>query len=335
MIWSRWVQVAMWLLSSVGPRLRNLVRGAGRHDFAILPRGGLEIWHWSTDAAIRAVRAAVVVCGLFAITLEGIGNLQIATFAAFGSFATLVLASFGGTRRDKFLAHTALALAGCVLLTIGTAVSGSAALGAIVTVPIAFAVFFAGIAGPNAASAATAVLLGYVLPAASPGTISMVPDRLAGWLLASVLGTAAVLVTTRGPGQDGLRVAASRLAMRLAELLDAALSGAANGDHLESAMQGKVELLAVFNARPYKPIGLAAADEALGSAAELLEWCTSIAATWRANGSICPTPTRPTASCSRRPRRCSETPRRCSRADARRRTSSGSTGPATGACRGS
>ena len=156
----------------------------------------------------------MIVSGLFALTLEVIGNVQMATFTAFGSFATLVLASFGGTRRDKLVAHTALALTGCVLLTIGTAVSGSAALGAIVTVPIAFAVFFAGIAGPNAASAATAVLLGYVLPAASPGTISMVPDRLAGWLLASVVGTAAVLATSRGPGQDQLRAAASRLAVR-------------------------------------------------------------------------------------------------------------------------
>jgi hypothetical protein len=199
-----------------------------------------------------------------------------ATFAAFGGFATLVLASFGGSRRDKLVAHTWLAVSGSVLLTIGTAVSGSAALGAIVTVPIAFAVFFAGIAGPNAASAATAVLLGYVLPAASPGTISMVPDRLAGWWLASVVGTAAVLATSRGPGQDQLRAAASLLATRLADYLDAALSGVANGDQLASAVEGKHELLAQFNWRPYKPTGLGASDAALASASELLEWCTSM-----------------------------------------------------------
>jgi uncharacterized membrane protein YccC len=233
-------------------------------------------WTWSTEAAVRAVRATVVVCGLFAITLEGIGNLQMATFAAFGGFATLVLASFGGTRRDKLVAHTALAVSGSVLLTIGTAVSGSAALGAIVTVPIAFAVFFAGIAGPNAASAATAVLLGYVLPAASPGTMSTVPDRLAGWWLASVVGTAAVLATSRGQGHDELRVAASKLAARLAQNLDAALAGVATREHLEAAIDAKHDLLAKFNARPYKPTGLAASDEALASASELLEWCTSM-----------------------------------------------------------
>jgi membrane associated rhomboid family serine protease len=48
---------------------------------------------WSVPAARRAVRAVVVVCGLFALTDQAMGNLQIATFAAFGGFATLVLAA--------------------------------------------------------------------------------------------------------------------------------------------------------------------------------------------------------------------------------------------------
>ena len=55
---------------------------------------------WSVPAFLRAVRAAVLVPGLFAFTSQVIGNLQMATFAAFGGFATLVLASFGGNRRD-------------------------------------------------------------------------------------------------------------------------------------------------------------------------------------------------------------------------------------------
>ena len=172
---------------------------------------------WSVPAALRAVRAVVVVCGLFALTDQVIGNLQMATFAAFGGFATLVLASFGGTRRDKLLAHVALALAGSVLLTIGTAVSSSTVLAALVTVPVTFAVFFAGIAGPNAAAGVTGALLAYVLPAASRGTMSMVPDRLAGWWLASVAGTAAVLLLSPRPEESALRRAASKLAAALAD----------------------------------------------------------------------------------------------------------------------
>jgi uncharacterized membrane protein YccC len=232
----------------------------------------------STPAALRAVRATVVMAGLFAITYKLIGNLQIATFAAFGSFATLVLSSFGGTRRDKLLAHAALAVAGSVLLSIGTAVSSSTLLAATVTVPVTFAVFFSGVAGPNAASGTTGALLAYVLPAASPGTIAMIPDRLAGWWLASAAGTVAVLVLSPRPGADGLRRAASGAAAALAEETEAALEGPVGEERLAAAVTAKHELLASFNATPHSPLGLARADRALANVVNLLEWCTALLA---------------------------------------------------------
>jgi len=227
---------------------------------------------------MRAVRAVVVVCGLFALTDKVIGNLQMATFAAFGGFATLVLASFAGSRRDKLVAHVALAIAGSVLLTIGTLVHSPAALAAIATVPVTFAVFFAGVIGPNAASGATGALLAYVLPAASPGTIGMIPDRLAGWWLASVAGTAAVLLFSPRPGDDQLRAAAAKLATALADDLEAALSGTAAADQLAGTIAVKQDLLARFDATPYRPTGLAAPDQALADSVELLEWCTALVA---------------------------------------------------------
>jgi uncharacterized membrane protein YccC len=230
---------------------------------------------WSVPAAMRAARATIVVCGLFALTDKVIGNLQMATFAAFGGFATLVLASFAGTRRDKLLAHVGLALAGSALLTIGTAVSSTTALAAIVTVPVAFLVFFAGISGPNAASGATAALLAYVLPAASPGTVSMVPDRLAGWWLASVAGTAAVLLFSPRPAGDALRATAARLATAIAGNIDAELDGTAGEDQVAEMVEAKDELMSRFTETPYRPTGLAVADQALANAVELLEWCTA------------------------------------------------------------
>jgi uncharacterized membrane protein YccC len=233
---------------------------------------------WSVPAALRAIRAVVVVCGLFALTYKGIGNLQMATFAAFGGFATLVLAAFGGTRRDKLLAHTALAVAGSALLTIGTAVSSTTVLAALVTVPVTFAVFFGGIAGPNAATGATAALLAYILPAASRGTMAMVPDRLAGWWLASVAGTAAVLLLSPRPGDDELRAAASELSTALASQLDATLQGTATDDQLAGVIAAKGKLLARFTSTPYRPTGLAVADQAVANAVELLEWCTALVA---------------------------------------------------------
>ena len=231
---------------------------------------------WSVPAALRAVRTTLVMPTLFAITSQVVGNPQMATFAAFGSFATLLLVAFGGGWRDKLVAHAGLALAGSVLLTIGTLVSSSTLLAAVVTVPVAFAVFFAGVIGPNAAAGAIAALLPYVLPAASPGTVSMIPDRLAGWLLASVVGTAAVLLLSPPSPGDKLKRAAAKLASELVAELEAMLRGDAQQEQLEACIAAKHELLSQFNSTPYRPTGLGTADQALANAVELLEWCTSL-----------------------------------------------------------
>ncbi len=231
---------------------------------------------WSAVAAMRAVRATIVVPGLFAITYLGIGNLQMATFAAFGGFATLVLAAFAGTRRDKALAHLGLAVAGSALLVVGTVVTSSTAIAVIVTVAVAFAVLFAGMTGPNAASGVTAALLTYVLPVASPGAVEMIPSRLAGWWLASLVGAAAVLLFAPPPTGDRLRTAAAATATALADQVRAALRGEAAPAHREASIEAKHKLLVAFSSTPYRPTGLATADQALANVVELLEWCTAL-----------------------------------------------------------
>jgi uncharacterized membrane protein YccC len=227
---------------------------------------------------MRALRTTLVMPTLFAITSQVVGNPQMATFAAFGSFATLLLVAFGGGWRDKLIAHAGLALAGSVLLTIGTLVSSSTLLAAIVTVPVAFVVFFGGVLGPNAASGAIGALLPYVLPAASPGTVSMIPDRLEGWLLASVVGTAAVLLLSPPSPGDKLKRAAEKLSRELVNELQAMLRGDAGQEQLDACIAAKLELLAQFTATPYRPTGLGASDQALANAVELLEWCTALVA---------------------------------------------------------
>src|SRR3569833_430727 len=231
---------------------------------------------WSAAAALRALRTVLVVPGLFALTYEVIGDLQLATFAAFGGFATLVMAAFGGTRRDKLVARLGLAVAGSVLLALGTAVCLSAVLTVVVTLPAVFAVFFAGVIGPNAASGGTAALLAYVLPAATSGTIAMIPSRLAGWWLASAAGTLAVLLLSPRPADDRLRAAAATCGDALAGRLDAALRGEAAAELGEASVQAERELLSAFTATPYRLTGLATTDQALDNLVGLLEWCTAV-----------------------------------------------------------
>jgi uncharacterized membrane protein YccC len=231
---------------------------------------------WSVPAAMRAVRATLVVPGLFALTYKVIGNPQMVLFAVFGGFASLVMAAFGGTRKDKLIAHFGLAVTGSIVLAIGTAVSGITWLAALVTIPVAFGLFFAGVAGPNAASGVTAALLAYVLPVASAGTVSAIPDRLAGWWLASVVSTAAVLLLSpRSPG-DRLRGSAAASADALATQIDAVAAGAVTPEQLAACIEAKHNLMNTFAATPYRPTGLATADQALGNIVQLLEWCTAL-----------------------------------------------------------
>lgn len=242
------------------------------------------MWHtvkswipvWSRPAALRTLRAVLVVPVLFALTYKVIGDAQMATFATFGGFATLVMASFAGSVRDKAIAHLGLGLAATVLIVIGTAVNGTAWIAALVTLPVAFAVLFAGLAGPNAAAGVTAAMLAYVLPAASPGSMHMIGSRLAGWWLATVAGTIVVLLLNTRPAADRVRVCAAACARALGEQLDAAVRGEPSADLRAASMAAKHELLSAFTATPYRPTGLATTDQALDSVVALLEWCASV-----------------------------------------------------------
>src|SRR5580704_6390914 len=233
---------------------------------------------WSVPAGLRTLRAVLVIPSLFALTFEGFGNLQMALFAAFGGFASLIMASFGGTRRDKIVAHLGLAVTGSIGLIIGTAVNGISWLAVLVTIPVTFGIFFAGVAGPNAASGVNAALLGYVLPVATPGTLSMIPDRLAGWWLASVVSTVAVLLLSPPSPGDRLRAAAAGSARALAAHLEASVRGTATVADTQACQAAKHRLLNAFATTPYRPVGLATADQGLASVVQLLEWTTALIA---------------------------------------------------------
>src|SRR5450755_4182944 len=107
----------------------------------------------------RAGRAALVMPAMFALGDKVIGNPTLATFAAFGSFAMLLLVDFSGPMRDRLQAQAALAVVGCVFVCFGTLVSRSTLLGAAAMAVVAFGVLFAGVASSVLAGATTSLLL--------------------------------------------------------------------------------------------------------------------------------------------------------------------------------
>src|SRR5260370_22757315 len=60
----------------------------------------------------RATRTAIIMPAMFALGDKVIGNPQLATFAAFGSFAMLLLVDFGGPMAERLQAQAALAVTG-------------------------------------------------------------------------------------------------------------------------------------------------------------------------------------------------------------------------------
>jgi uncharacterized membrane protein YccC len=269
---------------------RASAQRAGPRRRALRPPGGpwLRV-SWSVPAALRAARATIVIPLLFALTFKVIRNEQMTLFAVFGGFATLVVTSFGGTRRDKAVAHLGLATAGTLAIVLGTLASETAWLAAIVTLPVAFVIYFAGSATPNASAGVTGCLFAFVLPVASSGGTAVLLSRLEGWWLASAVSTAAVLlVVPKMPG-DRLRAQCATLAAALADQIDAILTAGATQDGNGAAQPAadaaarqdalvsiNSDLMNAFVAAPYRDVGLAAADAGLANLVHLLDWSTSL-----------------------------------------------------------
>src|SRR6201984_3880315 len=65
--------------------------------------------HRGLAALRRATRTAIIMPAMFALGDKIIGNPQLATFAAFGAFAMLLLVDFGGPMTERLQAHAAAA----------------------------------------------------------------------------------------------------------------------------------------------------------------------------------------------------------------------------------
>src|SRR6188472_653318 len=160
------------------------------------------------SALRRAGRAALVMPAMFALGDVVIGNPAVATFAAFGSFAMLLLVDFAGPMRARLQAQAALALTGGVFVAVGTLASRWPVVAAVAMTLVAFGVMFAGVVSSVLAGATTSLLLAFILPVSLPGPVSSIPDRLAGWGLASAAALLAIALLWPAPVRDPVRGAA-------------------------------------------------------------------------------------------------------------------------------
>ena len=225
-------------------------------------------------AAVKsAARAAIVMPAVFALADKVIGQPQTSLFAAFGSFALLVLVEFTGPPRTRLVAYLGLACVGATFITLGTLCSRSAWLAAAAMALVAFTTLFAGIVNGYIAAAATGALLTFVLPVTLPAPNSTLPDRLEGWGLATGAGICALMLLWP-PRQraDLLREAAGAL-RAVADILDADRETWAERAH---AARASVDALGrrLLGAQ-HRPTGPTGPMAALASLPDELDWLLS------------------------------------------------------------
>jgi uncharacterized membrane protein YccC len=234
----------------------------------------------------RATRAAIIMPAMFALGDKVIGNPQLATFAAFGSFAMLLLVDFGGPMPERLQAQAALAVTGGVFVCLATLASRTAWLAAVAMAVVGFGVIFVGAVSSVLAGATTALLLAFILPVSLAAPASDVPDRLAGWGMAGGAALVAVAFLWPAPARDRLRgeaaAACRALAVRLRAGIAYLLSGmngqsALDRDHAAAQADQAVEALrSAFLATPYRPTGLSTPARTTVRLVDELIWLNGI-----------------------------------------------------------
>ncbi|MGY2703811.1 FUSC family protein [Nocardioides sp. HB32] len=219
---------------------------------------------------------------LFAIGYEVIGNPTVATYAAFGAFAMLLLADFPGTLLERLAAQTSLVAVGCVLISLATLVSRDPWLSAAAMFVVGFLVLFAGVVSSTLAGASTSILLSFILPVAAAAGPAAIPDRLLGWLLAGIVSVPAVALLWPVPRSDPLRSAAAEACQQLSARLTAEIAHwhGETGEDVDTAVSraetALADLRATFLATPYRPSGLTTATRAVVRLVDELVWLSVI-----------------------------------------------------------
>jgi uncharacterized membrane protein YccC len=248
-------------------------------------------WDWLRQhdpgygALRRAARTALIMPAMFAIGDKVIGNPILATFAAFGSFAMLLLVDFSGPIRDRVLAQSALVVACAVLICLGTLASRWTVVAALAMAVVGFAILFAGVVSSVLAGATTSLLLAFILPVSLPGPVSSIPDRVAGWGLSGIVSILAIALLWPSPARNPVRVAAINACRALAQRLRAEIAWVTGGqsgsdDELRAAVARAGEavdgLQRTFFATPYRPTGLTTGARAVVRLVDELRWLNTI-----------------------------------------------------------
>ncbi|HEY3772568.1 MAG TPA: FUSC family protein [Solirubrobacteraceae bacterium] len=220
----------------------------------------------------RAVRAAIIMPGSFALCLKVIDNPAMAAFAAFGAIATLVLIDFRGTIADRVRSQISLVVGCMILVCLGTVCSRSTVAAVLVMAVLGTVIVFSAVVSSVFAGATTALLLAFILPVSLPGPVSEIPDRVAGWGLSGAISVLAISLLWPAPVADPLRA----VVLRAARALLACLRAPDDGRLRDDARESLTALSRTFLATPYRPTGLTTSARAGVRLVDEFQWLGGI-----------------------------------------------------------
>ena len=209
---------------------------------------------------------------VFALAHFTFSNGQVALFGAFGSFALLLLVEFTGPPHTRLASYAGLAVVGACFTVLGTAASTQKVAAVVTMGVVGFAVLFAGIVAPQAATAATAALLTFVLSVAVAEPASAIGPRLIGWALAVALCIPACLFIWPPPWHDNLRRRLAAAISAVARLADTRSRGADDTQAYSDVSSELQHLRQQFSGTPYPPTGAASGAVALSKLVGRVEW---------------------------------------------------------------
>jgi uncharacterized membrane protein YccC len=154
----------------------------------------------------RAARIAIVLPVAYWVVEHGLDRPSGALEAAFAVFALLLFADFGGPMRHRLVAYLLTALAGLVMLVIGSLAAYSGWTSVLLGAFGSFALTYAGVLRGYAAAAGLALLMPLVIALTARSAVSEIPNELVGWAIGAGLAIAAAMLLWPLYAQSNLRL---------------------------------------------------------------------------------------------------------------------------------
>jgi uncharacterized membrane protein YccC len=213
----------------------------------------------------RAARAAIVIPLAFAFADVLLRASQSLVFVMFGCFSLLVMSDFGGFRRPRALAYLAATLVGAALVAVGTLVSSSSWLPALVMLIVGFAISFSRIFGGYVAAANLGMLLSFVIAVTIPAPPDVIPARVGGWAMAGLISTVAAIALWPRFERVMTNNLAAKALVAVADLVEGMRPGANDGNSprlMETARLAVQEARRAYAVMGKRPIAPARRDRA-------------------------------------------------------------------------